>query len=105
VTVIDHFHCQPVEGSFKEPERIEVVFPDGARFPEIDFPCGVREAELHLLSGLFQSEFFKADEALNGKIIIVVLPGHGLVAVSDCSRAELTDSLINRMEMEEIVRV
>jgi hypothetical protein len=28
-----------------------------------------------------------------------------LVAVSDCSRAELTDSLINRMEMEEIVRV
>ncbi len=103
--VIDHFHHQPVEGSFKEPERVEVVYPDPDRFPEIDFPCGVREAELHLLSGLFRSKFFMADEPLNGKVVVVVLPGHGLVAVSDCSRAQLTETLINDMEMEEIMRV
>ena len=105
VTVIDHFHRQPVTGSVKDPERVEVVYPDLARFPEIDFPCGVREAELHLLSALFQSKHFTAKEPLNGKVIIAILPGHGLVAASDCSRAELTDMLINGMEMEEIVRV
>ena len=77
VTVIDHFHRQPVAGSFRNPGRVEVVYPDLARFPEIDFPCGVREAELHLLSGLFQSQAFTAPEPLDGKVIIVVLPGTG----------------------------
>ncbi len=105
VSVIDHFHRQPVAGSIKQPERVEVVYPEASRFPEIDFPCGVQEAELHLLSGLFQSKFFTSGEPLAGKLIIVVLPGHGLVAASDCSRAELTDMLVNGMEMEEIVRV
>ena len=105
VTVIDHFHRQPVAGSVINPERVEVVYPDLDRFPEIDFPCGVREAELHLLSALFRSKAFTAREPLNGKVVIAVLPGHGLVAASDCSRTELTDMLINGMEMEEIVRV
>jgi hypothetical protein len=105
VTVIDHFHRQPVAGSIRDSDKVEVVYPALTRFPEIDFPCGAREAELHLLSALFKSKLFTADEPLGGKVIIAVLPGHGLVAASDGTRAELTDMLINGMEMEEIVRV
>lgn len=105
VTVIDHFHRQPVAGSLRHPERVEVVYPDLDRFPEIDFPCGVREAELHLLSALFQSKLFTSSKPLDGKMVIAVLPGHGLVAASDCTRDEMTEMLINGMAMEEIVRV
>lgn len=84
---------------------MEIVYPDTARFPEIDFPCGVREAELHLLSALFQSESFRTPGPLGRKVIIAVLPGHGSVAAYGGPRDELTDVLVNGMEMEEIVRI
>jgi hypothetical protein len=105
VTAIDHFHRQPRLDSIKEPERVEIVYPDTERFPEIDFPCGVREAELHLLSALFKSELFLTPEPLGERAIVVVLPGHGSVALYGGPRDELTDLLVSGMEMEEIVRI
>jgi hypothetical protein len=105
VTVIDHFHRQPRLGSIREPERVEIVYPDAERFPEIDFPCGVREAELHLLSAIFHSEAFQRPGSLGDKAVIAVLPGHGSVALYDGPRDELTDLLVDGMEMEEVVRV
>lgn len=105
VTALDHFHRQPKEDTIREPDRVEIVYPDTARFPEIDFPCGVREAELHLLSALFQSESFRTPGPLGRKVIIAVLPGHGSVAAYGGPRDELTDVLVNGMEMEEIVRI
>lgn len=105
VTALDHFHRQPKEDSIREPERVEIVYPDTSRFPEIDFPCGVREAELHLLSALFQSESFRTPGPLGRKVIVAVLPGHGSVAAYGGPREELTDVLVNGMEMEEIVRI
>lgn len=105
ITAIDHFHRQPVVDTIKEPGRIEIVYPDTERFPEIDFPCGVREAEYHLLSALFSSEFFLSPGALGDRVIIAVLPGHGSVALYDGPRDELTDVLVNGMQMEEIVRI
>lgn len=104
VKALDHFHRQPKAGTVEEPERVEIVYPD-ERFPEIDFPCGVREAGLHLLSAMFQSESFRTPGPLGDKVIIAVLPGHGLVAAYGGPREELTDILVNGMEMEEIVRI
>jgi hypothetical protein len=37
--------------------------------------------------------------------VIVVLPGHGSVALYNGPRHELTDLLINGMELEEVARV
>ncbi|HLV44977.1 MAG TPA: hypothetical protein VKY39_08460 [Aggregatilineales bacterium] len=105
VKALDHFHRQPKAGTIAEPERIEIVYPDTSRFPEIDFPCGVREAELHLLSAFFQSESFRTPGSLGRKVIVAVLPGHGSVAAYGGPRDELTDVLVNGMEMEEIVRI
>ncbi len=105
VTAIEHFHRQPRLDSIKEPERVEIVYPDTGRFPEIDFPCGVREAELHLLSAVFSAESFRRPGRLGNKAIIAVLPGHGSVALYAGPRAELVDLLVNGMEMEEVVRV
>ncbi|MBN1309850.1 MAG: hypothetical protein JXB30_00430 [Anaerolineae bacterium] len=105
VTVIDHFHRQPRQDSIKEPERVEIVFPDTVCFPEIDFPCGAREAELHLLSAIFKSKAFQEPGLLGNKAIIAVLPGHGSVALYDGPRDELTDLLVEGMEMEEVVRI
>lgn len=104
VLAIDHFHLQPRQGSIADPSMVEVVGPDHGVFPEVDFPCGVREAELHLLSALFQSEAFREPGPLN-KAVIAVLPGHGSVAVYGGPRRELTDLLVNGMQMEDVVRV
>ncbi len=105
VTSIDHFHRQPQTGSIKEPGRVEVVYPDTEHFPVIDFPCGVREAELHLLSALFRSEVFTQPVPMGDKVVIAVMPGHGSVALYGGPRHELTDVLVNGMVMEEIVRI
>ncbi len=105
ITAIDHFHRQPKAGSLRQPERVEIVQPDLARFPPIDFPCGVREAELALLSALFQSQWFLEPGPLGDRLILAVLPGHGSVAFYGGPRDELTDLLVHGMEMEEIVRV
>lgn len=105
VTAIDHFHRQPIMSTIKEPERIEIVYPDTEHFPEIDFPCGVREAEYHLLSALFKSEWFTTPGDLGQRVIWAVLPGHGSVVLYGGPRHELTDLLVNGMEMEEIVRI
>lgn len=101
VTAIEHFHLQPRE---VEPSDAEVVYPDRTRFPEIDFPCGVREAELHLLSALFRSQAFLARGRLE-KAVIAVLPGHGSVAVYGGPRHELTETLARKIEMTEVERV
>lgn len=105
VTIIDHFHRQPRLESIKEPHRVEIVYPDTVRFPEVDFPCGVREAELHLLSAVFHSEAFQKPGPLGDKAIIAVLPGHGSAALYAGSRDELTDLLVDGMEMEEVIRI
>jgi hypothetical protein len=105
VTVIEHFHRQPKAGTIKEPGRVEVVFPDPRRFPESDFPCGTRDAEKQLLSGAFNSEFFLDSAPLGNRTIIVVLPGHGIVALYDGPHAALNDFLVNGMVWEEIVRI
>jgi hypothetical protein len=105
VITIDHFHRQPSQNSIREPERVEIVYPNTERFPEIDFPCGVYEAELHLLSALFQSKLFTTPGSLGNKAIFAVLPGHGTVALYGGSRDELTDLLVDGMQMEEIVRI
>jgi hypothetical protein len=102
--VIEHFHRQPRKDDIKDPARVELVCPDPERFPPIDFPCGVREAELQLLSALFQSQTFREPGPLT-KVIIAILPGHGSAAVYGGSRPELTDILISGMDMEQPTRV
>lgn len=104
VTAIDHFHMQPKRGTIKDPRRLEIVSPDTERFPEIDFPCGVREGGLQLLSAVFRSETFSQRGPFD-KLVIVVLPGHGSVALYNGPRKELTDALVKGMEMEEVKRV
>lgn len=103
-TAMEHFHRQPIRESIKRPGMVELVYPDEARFPPIDFPCGVRPAELQLLSAIFNSQAFRQPGRL-GKVVIAILPGHGSVAVYDGPRQELTDMLINGMEMEPPIRV
>lgn len=103
-TAMEHFHRQPIRETIKHPGMVELVYPDEARFPPIDFPCGVRPAELQLLSAIFNSQAFRQPGQL-GKVVIAILPGHGSVAVYDGPRPELTDILINEMEMELPVRV
>jgi len=105
VTVIEHFHRQPRAGTIKQPERVEIVFPDPQRFPESEFPCGTRDAEMQLLSGMFRSRFFLDSAPLGDRAIIVVLPGHGIVALYDGPHDALNDLLIDGMEWEEIVRI
>ncbi len=104
VTAIDHFHMQPKVETIKTPERVELVSPDRDRFPEIDFPCGVREGGLQLLSAVFRSKTVIKPGAFD-KLVIVVLPGHGSVALYGGPRQELTEALVNGMEMEEVRRV
>ena len=104
VVAIEHFHRQPRRGSIKDPAKVELVHPDEERFPKVDFPCGVREAELQLLSALFQAHAFREPGPLD-KVIIALLPGHGSAAVYGGPREELTDILINGMEMEQPTRV
>ena len=101
---IEHFHRQPRKGSIKDPSKVEIVYPDLERFPRIDFPCGVREAELQLLSALFRAQAFREPGPLD-KVVIAVLPGHGSVALYGGPREELTDILVNGMEMEQPMRV
>jgi hypothetical protein len=105
VTAIEHFHRQPRRDTIKDSARIELVYPDEERFPRIDFPCGVRTAELQLLSALFQAKAFREPGPSDKKVVIAILPGHGSVAVYSGPRQELTDVLINGMEMEQPVRV
>jgi hypothetical protein len=105
VTAIEHFHRQPVRGSVRQPDRVEIVHPDHDRFPLIDFPCGVREAELHLVSALFRAESFRTPGGLRERIVIAELPGHGIVAVTSGPRREMTDRLIHGMEMQDVTRV
>jgi hypothetical protein len=104
VTAIDHFHRQPRHGSIQNPGRVEIVYPDAERFPEIDFPCGVREGGLQLLSAVFQSKTFTSKRTFD-KLVIVILPGHGSVALYNGPRRELTDMLVSGMQMEEVRRV
>ncbi len=104
VTVIEHFHRQPRQGTIKNPAKVELVYPDEERFPEIDFPCGVRQAELQLLSALFKAKAFRQPGPLD-KAVIAILPGHGSVAIYGGPRQELTDILINGMEMEQPTRI
>ncbi len=102
VFAVEHFHRQPRR--ITVPDRAEVVEPDPDRFPEIDFPCGVREAELHLLSALFRSRAFRSRGRLE-KVVVAVLPGHGCVALYGGPRQELIDVLVNHIEWEEVRRV
>ncbi|GAB4539915.1 MAG: hypothetical protein Kow0063_29160 [Anaerolineae bacterium] len=104
VTAIEHFHRQPIQESIKHPDKVELVYPDQSRFPPIDFPCGVRPAELQLLSAVFNSQAFR-QRGPSGKVVIVILPGHGSVAIYGGPRQEMTDILINEMEMEPPMRV
>jgi hypothetical protein len=103
-TAIEHFHRQPRSESIKDPGRVELVYPEEWRFPPIDFPCGVRPAELQLLSAVFSSPAFRQPGPLD-RAVIAILPGHGSVAFYGGPRQELTDILINDMEMEAPVRV
>jgi hypothetical protein len=105
VLAIDHFHRQPRRSSIREPDRLEFVRPEETRFPDIDFPCGVREAELQLLSALFRSRAFSQPGSLDDQVIMAILPGHGTVAVCGGDRQALVDLLVHGMEMEEVVRV
>jgi hypothetical protein len=104
-TAIEHVHRQPRPGSIKDPDRVELVRPDAERFPPIDFPCGVRPSELQLLSAVFQSKAFRQPGGLLDKVVIALLPGHGCAAIYGGPRQELTDMLVNGMDMEEPVRV
>ncbi len=104
LTAIDHFHMQPKAGTIKNGERVEMVSPDAERFPDIDFPCGVREGGLQLLSAVFRSQTFVKRGKFD-KLVIVVLPGHGSVALYNGPRDELTEALVGGMEMEEVRRV
>jgi hypothetical protein len=103
-TAIEHFHRQPLKDSIKDPSKIELVYPEEERFPPIDFPCGVRPAELQLLSAVFRSQAFRRPGLLD-KVVIAILPGHGSVAIYGGPRQELIDILINGMEMEPPIRV
>jgi hypothetical protein len=103
-TAIEHFHRQPRIDSIVDRARVELVYPDERRFPPIDFPCGVRPAELQLLSALFQAKSFR-DRGPLDRVVIAILPGHGSVAVYGGPRQELIDILVNGMEMEPPVRV
>lgn len=104
VTKLEHFHRQPKAGTIRQPDRIEIVYPNEARFPPVDFPCGVREAEYHLLSALFESETFRTPGRLDG-MLFAVLPGHGAVAAYNGPRDEMIDLITEGMELEEVERV
>jgi hypothetical protein len=104
VMAIEHFHRQPRKDAIKDQARIELVYPDEERFPRIDFPCGVRSAELQLLSALFQAEAFREPGPMD-TVVIAVLPGHGSVAAYGGPRQELTDILTSGMEMEPPIRI
>lgn len=104
VVAVEHFHWQPKKGSVKDPAKVQVVYPDEELFPRMDFPCGVRQAELQLLSALFKAPAFRERGRLD-KVVIAVLPGHGSVAVYGGRRQELTDILVHGMEMELPIRV
>jgi hypothetical protein len=103
-TCIDHFHRHPDSRSVKDESMVEIVYPDTHRFPEIDFPCGVREAELYLLSTLFQSRAFRDPGPLE-KVVIAILPGHGSVAVYGGPRDDLTKTLVSGMKMTQVTWV
>ena len=103
VLAIDHFHRHPDKASIDQ-AKVEIVSPDRAVFPEIDFPCGVRESELNLLSAVFQAKSFRARGPL-AKTVIAVLPGHGSVAISGASRQELTDILLHGINMGQVAGV
>ena len=60
---------------------------------------------MQLLSGMFRSRFFLDSAPLGDRAIIVVLPGHGIVALYDGPHDALNDLLIDGMEWEEIVRI
>ncbi|UCC86882.1 MAG: hypothetical protein JSV81_18815 [Anaerolineales bacterium] len=104
VMAIEHFHRQPRKGTIKDPGSVELVYPDEERFPRIDFPCGVRSAELQLLSALFQARTFREPGPMD-KLVIAVLPGHGSVAAYGGPRQELTNMLTHGMEMDPPVRI
>ena len=101
---IDHFHLHPKAESIKEREKFEIVYPPGGHLPQIDFPCGVLESELQLLSALFEARSFRQRGPLD-RIVLVVLPGHGTVAISGGRRRDLTDALVHGMEMMDVQRV
>ncbi len=103
VLAIDHFHRHPSQARL-DTTKVEVVYPDKARFPEIDFPCGVRDAELHLLSAIFQARAFR-EKGLLRKMVIAVLPGHGSAALWGGPRQELTDMLAHGIQMEQVAGV
>jgi hypothetical protein len=104
ITAIEHFHRQPRQGTIREPAKVELVYPDQKRFPPIDFPCGVRPAELQLLSAIFRAHALKKPGPLD-KVVIVILPGHGSVALYGGPRQELTDILVHGMEMDPPIRI
>lgn len=100
---IDHFHRHPQPNGV-DPNKVEIVSTDTAYFPEIDFPCGVREAELHLLSAVFKAHSFRARGPLR-TVVLAVLPGHGSCAIWGGERRELTAILTGGMRMDAVAGV
>lgn len=98
---MQHFHRQPVPDF--QADWAEVLYPDPRRFPSIDFPCGVREGGEMLLSALYQSEAFVSVGRLE-KVLVVVLPGHGSVALTGADRAYLDEAVTQRIPMQNVVR-
>lgn len=103
---IQHFHAHP-DPEVCDGAKIELVYPDQRRFPNLDFPCGSLWSAYQLLSALFNSETFSqrsdSQRPLNGKVIVALLPGHGSMAVCgpEISREELTQTITNEMGLFE----
>src|SRR3989344_668745 len=101
ITVIDHSHWH-VE-SYDE-ERGEVVNPDPRYYPpDLDFACGSPDSAKATASALFRSDIFRNpgtnDDPMKGKILVVELAGHGLIALGT-NRRQVTRALTDERVMK-----
>ena len=101
ITVIDHSHWHIEE---YDKDLVEVVHPDPRYYPpDLDFACGSLDSANATASALFTSDIFQnpgpIDDPMQGKILVVELAGHGLIALGT-DRRQVTEALTNKRMMK-----
>jgi hypothetical protein len=101
ITVIDHSHWHVEE---YDDERVEVVSPDPRYYPpDLDFACGSLDSANATASALFRSQIFQnpgpSDDPMKGKVLVIELGGHGLIALGT-DRRKVTEALTDDRVMK-----
>ena len=101
ITIIDHSHWHVEEFDH---HKVEVVCPDPRYFPpDLDFACGSLDSANATSSALFTSDIFQnpgpSDDPMKGKILVVELGGHGLIALGT-DRKHVTQALTDERIMK-----